>query len=117
MLTATVPPPVVAEVRRVEVIHVKAVEASPVEALGPPLIATGDALEQQALRDDFAIGFPPHLPSQAREIDVKTCRRLRCPACHSRGMECKPFHRIKPLLPCDYRVVASCPTCGAGEVV
>ena len=110
MLTATVPPPVAAEVRPAEVVE-------SVEAPGLPAIATAAGLEQKARLDGFVEGFPAHLPDQARDIDAKMVKRLRCPACHARKMECRPYHRMKVGLPYGYRIVAACVVCPAGEVV
>lgn len=128
MLSATLPPPVPAaivavqpftavEARPVEELAVQPVEESPVEVPGLPLIATAAALEQMVLREGYAPGFHPILDENCRAIDAKTCHRMRCPACHTRGLDCRPYYRLKPGMPGGYRIVAACRVCPAAEVV
>jgi hypothetical protein len=75
-------------------------------------IPTAAALERDARRLGYVPGFPPRLTPANRLTDARACRRLKCPACHARGMTCKPFHK-----PDGYKIVAACSVCGAGEEV
>ena len=94
------------------VILAPVVKAAPA-ALALPEISTAEQLEEQAVADGYDKGFPPTLPPQAVSIDLRMVGGCSARVCHKRGMQPKPYHRL-----CDgrYRLVCSCPKCGAGEV-
>jgi hypothetical protein len=73
-------------------------------------VKTAKAIVRELERDEYREGFPPGLSPIARRIDAAAARKARCPACRSRGLTARPFHK-----PGSYRVVCACPVCGAGE--
>lgn len=82
------------------------------EATAAVKIAPATSLLDRLRREGYQAGAPSHLQDWALLIDVGTCRKLKCPGCHQRGMVFKPHHRGR-----SYKVVAECPRCGAGEEV
>jgi hypothetical protein len=72
-------------------------------------IPTAETLTAAFLAEGRRPGLPDHLDARTAAIDRRTCRRLRCPACHRRGLACQPWTDGR-----RYRVLAPC-ACGAAE--
>lgn len=85
---------------------------NPTLAIIAPEVPTAASILDRLRRQGYQAGPPDHLQDWALLIDVGTCRKLKCPGCHQRGMVFKPHHRGR-----SYRVVAECPRCGAGQEV
>jgi hypothetical protein len=60
----------------------------------------------------FFFGSPSHVSKECQAIDAAMCHAMRCPGCNRPGMLYNPMHRGR-----EYRAVASCKHCGAGEEV
>jgi hypothetical protein len=63
------------------------------------IVKTAKALDRELQRDGYTEGFPPGLSPIERAIDAAAARKARCPACRSRGLSARPFHK-----PGSYRV-------------
>jgi hypothetical protein len=78
----------------------------------PPAPTSAPALEEALRVLGFRVGFPPFLPDRIRAIDHETTALMACGSCGYPHLECRPWHRGN-----DYRIVAECLNCGAGEEV
>jgi hypothetical protein len=78
----------------------------------PATATTAEALDREWRSLGFVAGAPPRVSPDGRAIDKRVCRHLKCAACRRRGLDYRPFRRGD-----DYRVLAACLHCGAGEEV
>jgi hypothetical protein len=61
----------------------------------------------------YSPGWPVSVPPAARAVDMETVACMACGACgYLGGLEARPWYRRG-----DYRIVATCLNCGAGEEV
>ena len=79
----------------------------------PPHRPTAAGLERTlAFALEYRPGWPFHVPTRVRVIDMACCASMACASCGWLGLECRPWHRGEV-----YRIVACCLTCGSGEEV
>jgi hypothetical protein len=64
------------------------------------------------LEPGFLPGAPPQVTQRSQDIDRRSCRRMLCGQCRSRGLECHVYHKGE-----RYKVVAVCPRCLHAEEV
>jgi hypothetical protein len=66
-------------------------------------------LEEELARLGYLEGAPPQVPPALVDVDRRIGRRMKCGACHKRGMRFHPMHKASA-----YRVVLVC-RCGNRE--
>jgi predicted DNA-binding transcriptional regulator AlpA len=62
--------------------------------------------------EGYLKGFPVHVTTRTRMIDMASVRRRKCGGCRARAMQLEPYHKEG-----RYRALAHCQACGAGEEV
>jgi hypothetical protein len=73
---------------------------------------TAEALQQDLAAQGLTPGAPRHVTAESQAIDRRACRALKCPGCHRRGCQYRPFGNGR-----SYRVLACCRHCPAGVEV
>lgn len=84
--------------------------------VNPPLpgqVETADELRQRFRVAGFVEGAPPQLDAETQTIDMTQVHRMRCPGCCKRVLFYEAWHKPTG----EYRILAACGRCPAGEEI